>query len=273
MNHHEALTALRNTTSCEVLNSSLSRILQGAASPRTGEERRGQRLPSWERRSAVSQRRRGRCLQSPSFQGRLLTLTPSTCACTHTHTHTHTTSLPTGARTGPGGTSPKRRGPSSPRGSCLEVPLHNLEARPVPDGGGDPWTDEGSLHQVTVSGLLPLTQIITRESLSSPPPRQPRPWSADSRGPTLARAAPNSAGFPVCPGVYCHQRVGVRIVANGASTPCPPSSGALVHTGQWLTPGSRVSHHLLILATLPLGSCSRCQHGWSTPCQSVLLSV
>ena len=170
MNHHEALTALRNTTSCEVLNSSLPRILRGAASPWTGEERRGQRLPSWERRSAVSQCRRGRCFQSPSFQGRLLTLTPSTCACTHTHTHTQT-SLPTGARTGPGGTSPKCRGPSSPRGSCLEVLFHNLEARPVPDGRGDSWTDAGSLHQVTVSGLLPLMQIVTKESLSSPPPR------------------------------------------------------------------------------------------------------
>ena len=169
MNHHEALTALRNTTSCEVLNSSLPHILRGAASPWTGEERRGQRLPSWERRSAVSQCRRGRCFQSPSFQGRLLTLTPSTCACTHTHTHT--TSLPTGARTGPGGTSPKCRGPSSPRGSCLEVLFHNLEARPVPDGRGDSWTDAGSLHQVTVSGLLPLMQIVTKESLSSPPPR------------------------------------------------------------------------------------------------------
>lgn len=106
---------------------------------------------------------------------------------------------------------------------------------------------------------------------TSPP--QPWPWSADSRGPTLARAAPDSPGFPVHPGVYCHQRVGLRIVANGASTPCPPSSGALVHTGQWLTPGSCVSCYLLILATLPLGSCSRCQRGWSTPCQSVLLSV
>ena len=66
---------------------------------------------------------------------------------------------------------------------------------------------------------------------TSPP--QPWPWSADSRGPTLGpRAAPDSAGFPVRPGVYCHKRVGVRIVANGVFTPCPPSSGALVHTGQ-----------------------------------------
>ena len=167
MNHHEALTALRNTTSCEVLNSSLPRILRGAASPWTGEERRGQRLPSWERRSAVSQCRRGRCFQSQSFQGRLLTPTPSTCACTHTHTHfTSHWGLHWARRY-----FPKCRGPSSPRGSCLEVLFHNLEARPVPDGGGDPWTDAGSLHQVTVSGLLPLTQIVTRESLSSPPPR------------------------------------------------------------------------------------------------------
>ena len=52
----------------------------------------------------------------------------------------------------------------------MEVLLHNLEARPVPDGRGDPWMDAGSLHQVIVSGLLPLTQIVTRESLSSPPP-------------------------------------------------------------------------------------------------------
>lgn len=104
---------------------------------------------------------------------------------------------------------------------------------------------------------------------------QPWPWSADSWGPTLARAAP-PAGFPVHPGVYCHQRLGVRIVANGASTPRPPSSGgtrALVHTGQRLTPGSRVSHHPLVLSTPPPGSCFRCQRGWSTPLQSALLSV
>ena len=53
----------------------------------------------------------------------------------------------------------------------MEVLFHNLEARPVPDGRGDSWTDAGSLHQVTVSGLLPLMQIVTKESLSSPPPR------------------------------------------------------------------------------------------------------
>ena len=116
MNHHEALTALRNTTSCEVLNSSLPRILRGAASPWTGEERRGQRLPSWERRSAVSQCRRGRCFQSPSFQGRLLTLTPSTCACTHTHTHTHKLHFPLGLALG------------------QEVLPQSVEAHPLPEG-------------------------------------------------------------------------------------------------------------------------------------------
>ena len=146
MNHHEALTALRNTTSCEVLNSSLSRILQGAASPRTGEEWRGQRLPSWERRSAVSQHRRGHCLQSPSFQGRLLTLTPSTCACIHTHTHTHThTQL------------------HFPLGLALgqEVLPQSVEAHPLPEGCA--WKSRSTTWRQGLSQMAEGTPGRTRD--------------------------------------------------------------------------------------------------------------